>query len=451
MTTIRRGRRLQTRSTLRHRLALVAVITTAAWAVALTVAFNVLLTSQLRGQTDDLLRTRAAAVQSTLVIGPGTTITVRDPANDAALDAGVWVFQGSRALDRPNSPARVQRAADALTSRGRLFADLGGSAPARLYAEPVTADGRQVGTVVTATSIEAYRRTSRTALLASALLAILLVVGAYLVTRRVVHGALAPVAEMAAQATDWSASDTARRFGEDGRPIELHELAAGLDALLDRISSSLRHEQQLAAELSHELRTPLAVIAAETDLLREGVAADDERSTAYDVIATHVDRMATLIDDLMAQAAAVVGQAPGRCEVAPAMARALTAAGADSLPAEVSVPAGLEVGVSAEVLGRVLAPLLGNAVRYADTVVSVRAARTAGTVQLTVADDGPGVPESFRDAVFEPGGRADPADGHSGAGLGLALARRLARASGGDIELADSKHGARFIVTLPPA
>jgi signal transduction histidine kinase len=75
-----------------------------------------------------------------------------------------------------------------------------------------------------------------------------------------------------------------------------------------------------------------------------------------------------------------------------------------------------------------------------------------GGVEVTVADDGPGVPEAVGAAVFEPGRRADPADGHDGAGLGLALARRLARAAGGDIELAprtNGRGGAGFVVTLP--
>ncbi len=59
------------------------------------------------------------------------------------------------------------------------------------------------------------------------------------------------------------------------------------------------------------------------------------------------------------------------------------------------------------------------------------------------------MPEEFRGALFEPGRRADPGDGHDGAGLGLALARRLARAAGGDLTLAAAGPGARFAVTLP--
>jgi signal transduction histidine kinase len=69
-----------------------------------------------------------------------------------------------------------------------------------------------------------------------------------------------------------------------------------------------------------------------------------------------------------------------------------------------------------------------------------------------VADDGPGVAVEAREQVFEPGVRAAGLNGHRGAGLGLPLARRLARAAGGDITLDDTPGalgGARFVVTLP--
>jgi signal transduction histidine kinase len=71
-------------------------------------------------------------------------------------------------------------------------------------------------------------------------------------------------------------------------------------------------------------------------------------------------------------------------------------------------------------------------------------------VVVTVADDGPGLPTDARDAVFEPGVRAGAVNGHRGAGLGLPLARRLARAVGGDVTLApEPGPGAEFRVELP--
>jgi signal transduction histidine kinase len=83
--------------------------------------------------------------------------------------------------------------------------------------------------------------------------------------------------------------------------------------------------------------------------------------------------------------------------------------------------------------------------------VSVAVALRDGTVQIAVADDGPGVAPEEAAAIFEPGhrGSAQPAD-HAGAGLGLALARRLARSAGGDIT-AEAASGGRFVVRLPTA
>jgi signal transduction histidine kinase len=254
---------------------------------------------------------------------------------------------------------------------------------------------------------------------------------------------------MAHQAARWSAHDVGQRFGEAPLPGELRDLAASLDSLLDRIAAVLRHEQQLAAELSHELRTPLAVVAAENELLREGRGSPEERARAHEVIATTTDRMAELLDTLLAQAAQHVSDAPGRCAVAPVLRAAVAGAATRDLDVSVSAEPGLEVGASAEVLERILAPVLGNAVRYAVHRITLTAARRTPGVVISVVDDGPGVAEQFWDQVFEPGQRADPDDGHAGAGLGLALARRLARASGGDLVLRGPGPGAEFEITLP--
>ena len=441
---------MRSAGTLRNRLALVALVATAGWVVALTVLFNLVLGAQLRGQADDVLRTRASAARATVKVAPDGHLAVREPRNDAALDSGVWIYQGAKALDRPRAGAQVQHAADRLAA-GPVpsFAEVSGADRTRLYAEPIRQAGQRVGTVVTATSLEPYRRTSQAALVGSVSLAVLVLLGAYLATRRVVQRALEPVAEMAHQAAQWSAHDVGQRFGEAPRPGELRDLAASLDSLLDRIGAVLRHEQQLAAELSHELRTPLAVVAAENELLRDGRGSTAERARAHEVIATTTDRMAELLDTLLAQAAQHVSDAPGRCAVAPVLRAAVAGAPTRDLDVSVSAESGLEVGTSAEVLERILAPVLGNAVRYAVHRITVTATRRTSGVVISVVDDGPGVAEDFWVQVFEPGQRADPDDGHAGAGLGLALARRLARASGGDLVLRGPGPGAEFEITLP--
>jgi signal transduction histidine kinase len=107
-------------------------------------------------------------------------------------------------------------------------------------------------------------------------------------------------------------------------------------------------------------------------------------------------------------------------------------------------------GLSAEVVERILAPVLDNALRYAATTVEIGAERRDGVVEVVVHNDGPAVPDGWEEAIFEPGRRAEPGDGHGGAGLGLPLARRLARAGGGDLRVAATGEGATFVVSLPP-
>ncbi|WP_437026075.1 sensor histidine kinase [Streptomyces bungoensis] len=110
----------------------------------------------------------------------------------------------------------------------------------------------------------------------------------------------------------------------------------------------------------------------------------------------------------------------------------------------------VEAGVTPAVLERVVSPLLSNALRHARSNVTVRVRRAVGSVRIDMTDDGLGVPEAFVSALFQPGRCADPGDGHERAGLGLPLARRLARSVRGEVSQ-DSGHapGARFTVSLP--
>ena len=266
-------------TSLRGRLALVAVGASAIWVCALTVILNLVLGAQLSGQADSLLRTRAAAAAATVSLDSHGNLTVREPPNDAALDAGIWVYQGTLAIQQPTASAAVASAARRLTGTGRHFTNVNRSSQVRLYAQPIKQGSAQVGTIVTATSLDPYRRTARSALLATSAFALLFVGGVYIVTRRVVDRALQPVEHMAEQAAQWSAHDVTQRFGDAARPAELRELAANLDSLLNHIGAVLRHEQQMAAELSHELKTPLSVIVAENDLLMAHAALDPRRSS----------------------------------------------------------------------------------------------------------------------------------------------------------------------------
>ncbi|MFJ2645157.1 ATP-binding protein [Streptomyces sp. NPDC087420] len=437
--------------TLRGRLALLALVTTGGWVVLLTVAFNAVLGARLRQEADDLLRTRATAVASTIEVRSDGRFAVREPVDDRALDVGVWIYRGGSVIERP-AGASSEATADRLAGQGSAFAQSPDPYATRFYALPVVSGGSQVGTVVASVSLDPYRSSADTVLAGSVGLAVLLLGGSYLVTRKVVGRALLPVAEMSARAARWSEHGAARRFGPAARPAELASLAASLDELLDRLTAVLRHERQQSAELSHELRTPLARVIAETDWLAARPRGEGEQRTSHAAIASAAATMREICDTLLSEARTRGGQTPGRCDTAE-LARTTVRRGWTGFPGAppltVRAAGPAVAGVSAAVAERILAPLLDNARRYAVDGVVVECAVTAGAVRIVVQDDGPGVPRAIGSGVFEPGRRGDPADGHDGAGLGLALARRLARAAGGDITLESGASGARFVVVLP--
>jgi len=301
--------------------------------------------------------------------------------------------------------------------------------------------------VVTSLSLAPYRSTKELTLVGSATFAVLLLVAVYLALRLAVGRALRPVHDMTHQAARWSEDDVERRFGDQRLPAELEDLAATLDRLLDRLSAVLHHERRLSAEVSHELRTPLARVLAEVELLR----ADGGRTPAgqaLDSIRMSVVGATEILEALMSAARSGYAGDLGRCEVAGAVRDMIAARQQDRVPVLARTATAAYAGVDADVLARALSPVLDNAVRYAtsEVVVTVLAAR--GLVQVGVADDGPGFEAADLAEVFEPGHRRTHG-GHQGAGLGLALSRRLVTTAGGTIDAANDHAGARVTLSLP--
>ncbi|WP_427917911.1 sensor histidine kinase [Streptomyces sp. cg40] len=432
--------------TLRGRLSLVALVTATLLMLVLTVAFNAVAGHRLQHQADDELRTRAAAVATTIDTS-GSTVRVLETSHDDLLDADVWIYSGRRLLEAPPASGSLTRVADALAGRGGqrcVTADVHG--PLRLCSHPISGGA----TVVTALDLSPYRSSADTLLLGSLALDAVMLACTYVLTRLAVGRALRPVRTMTDQAGQWSAVASGERFGSMRHPAELARLGASLDAILDRIRTLLRHERQLTGELSHELRTPLSRIIAELDWWRARPRTADQTDASHRVIAEAAESMRTICDTLLADARDGTLTAPGTAQMLPTLRRPAEVL---CVPGELTVTVegpSLVAGVPPALLERIVSPLLANACRYARSTVAVRVHRTPDGVGVDITDDGPGVPSAFTALLFEPGRRADPADGHGGAGLGLPLARRLARSAGGEVTH-DPGHtpGARFVVTLP--
>ena len=274
-------------------------------------------------------------------------------------------------------------------------------------------------------------------LIGSLVVAALVLLAGWLTIRSALQGALHPVASMTASAEDWSAHDLDQRFDLGPATDELTGLAATLDGLLERIAASRRHEQRFAAEMAHELRTPVAGLRARAELAlsAEGPEADAERVDALRAVIAQAERLDATIATLLAVARQELDPTNGAVDVA-ALANELD-------EVEVTAPPDLPGAEGEpEIVRRALAPLVDNARRHARSRVWLELSAGHGHVRVAVHDDGPGVDPDLGDRVFEPG------VGGGGAGLGLPLARRLARSCGGDV-VAGEGPGGCFVLELP--
>jgi len=422
---------------------------------ALVLGFNAIVARTLTRDSRDLVRTRASAQLALLATSHGR-VTVREAPDGAATDAYIWVFSRGTVVERPHSGASVYAAARSLAAGGARYADVSG-ADIRLYAAPVTSGGRRIGAVVAGVSLAPYEQTRRLALIASLVLGALMLLVVALATRWLLAASLRPVVRMTRQAAAWSEHDLDRRFALGEPHDELSELAATLDVLLDRLAASLRREQRFSAELSHELRTPLSRVMAETELALRRERKPSDYRNALELIHRNAVQLTRTVDALVAAARHEAGSEPGTTD---AYQLAVEAVGTcadlaarrqiDLELAATQTP--MRVAVEPELGERILQPLLDNAFRYGSSRVSLSIDRAGGTVRYTVDDDGAGVSAEERESIFEPGirGIQGARDG-TGAGLGLALARRLARSAKGDIEALPRPDGGRFVVTLPSA
>jgi signal transduction histidine kinase len=392
----------------RGRIVSLAVLTATLVVAVLVVLSHVLLTRA--GETDSrtLAHTRADAVAATVEVSNGT-IKLVEGAGDA-FDTVAWVYADGRLIDGVLHPS-VATPIDQLGTAGRTeFRTFGSTL---LYAEPLPVRGHQV-TVVVLVDLTPYERSEHHSLLMSLLLGALAVALAGAVTYIGVHRALRVVHQMSALADEWSDNDQDRRFGLGPPKDEFGELAQTFDRLLDRVSDTIADERRLTDEIAHELRTPLAVLRGEAQL-----AELSESQVEPQVVLAETDRLSAAVSAIL-DAARLRTRGEASCRLAPVLRRL-----SEGRDVQIDAPGDLEVAVPADVVTAVLGPLLDNAARHARTTVSLQAATTDDDVLVQVLDDGPGFAPDEVDRVFAPGHSGT--DGH---GLGLAVVRRIATATG---------------------
>jgi heavy metal sensor kinase len=273
---------------------------------------------------------------------------------------------------------------------------------------------------------------------------------------------LAPVATMAERARHIGADDLSARLPIVNPRDELGRLATTFNDLLNRLEASLTQQRQFMADASHELRTPVATSrTAASVALQQSHRNEEEYRETLAIIEQQTTRLTRIVEDMFTLARADAGSYPVRRtpmyldEVVDDVVRAARVL-ADTKQVSIELNAIQSASFSGdeELVRRLIGNLLDNAVRHAPprTTVHVHLNEEAANYLLSVSDAGEGIPSENQPHIFERFFGRDVAGASSagGAGLGLALARWVARAHGGDVTLVrSSPQGTTFEAVLP--
>jgi signal transduction histidine kinase len=223
---------------------------------------------------------------------------------------------------------------------------------------------------------------------------------------------------------------------------------------------------RFASAVTHELRTPLTTFRMYSEMLAEGMVEDTERRQVYlETLRDESGRLSSLVENVLAYARLEEGRAPARpapttvgkvLEHVVGHLRQRAEAAGMSLSVENDARETTPLDVDVEVVGQILGNLVDNACKYSagaeDHTIHLVGRVEEGVLALCVRDHGPGVARQHAKAIFDPfeRGASGQGDATPGVGLGLALARGLARDLGGDLVLeSSSPEGACFKLTLP--
>lgn len=425
---------------LRFRITLVVGVVALVTTMVLSRLGVGLLTGALLGSADAELRAQADAVAARLVAGTPLA-DVRAPGIRIVDTAGM-PLDGGPALPLRSWQVRRLAGGEALIVGG--YTDL-----RRWIAVPaVVPDGSTRLVVVTGDLVGGATLIARATvafLVGAFVVAAVVALAAWVGTR----AALRPVDRMRAAA---AALPPGERLPLPAARDELRALAEEINLVLARRDDAVDRLERFAGDAAHELRSPVAAIRAQAEV---AVAHPDPALVAETLhaVAVEAERLSALLSDLLALAHADAGQRPDArpVDLVAATRSAMARAGADGPVLQLVAPSPAQVGATPSEVALVLDNLVGNARRYARTIVRIGVLPAGRWVRLVVEDDGPGIPEADRRRVFDRFVRLAPEAGSGpGSGLGLALVTALVRGRGGTVVAgATSSGGARVEVRWP--
>jgi len=451
MTAVRR-RPLRT---VRARTTLAATLVVAVAFAVSAIAIIGLLRSSLISNVDDTIRLRARDV---------IALAKRDPLPDplpvigeerglvqvVGRDGTVIAASGNARDEPALGPFEPVPGLTAVRSTGRL--PVGDGIEFRVVTLTSTVQGRSV-TVYVAASLGPAEHTIALVTTALAVGFPLLLILVAVTTWVVVGRALRPVESIRRRVAEISSSEPDQRVPEPETDDEVGRLAQTMNAMLGRLEASAQHERRFVDDASHELRTPLSVVLANLELALKDSPTLDWRERVRDAQREGL-RMQRLVTDLLLLARADNGALP----LVPlsvdlgAIVRAEVSERSEStMQIDITQVQRTLVLADPDPIRQVVRNLLDNALRNCRSRVTLTVAQQLPDVELTVSDDGPGVPAEERERVFDRFVRLDDARNRDsgGTGLGLAICREILARQHGSIHVADGDGGACFVVRLP--
>lgn len=385
-----------------------------------------------------------------------------DLVDSAQVAARDHVEQAARRLDAGTPPADVKAALPDVT-----LDTASPTSPSGTGSSGTTrAQGRGASAAVVTSSgtmlVQAYPdlAPARTAVVAltwalvpCTMLLVLLVV---CLTWYAMGRALRPVEDIRAEFADITASSLQRRVPVPDADDEVALLAVTMNDTLDQLQRAVGRLRTFTSDASHELRGPLTTLKARLEL----ATARPERadwSTVGDEALRDTNRLEEVVTDLLLLAR-LDARRPLKLRPlhVPDLLGRTIAEGYAHHPVVLDTHSAPDTAVlgSRTALARLFTNLLDNALRHANSTVTVEVRRNEGELVVEVGDDGPGIPAQDRERIFDRFTRLDNARtrGEGGTGLGLAIARDIATAHGGTL-IAQAPRGtdpgARMVLTLP--
>ncbi len=234
------------------------------------------------------------------------------------------------------------------------------------------------------------------------------------------------------------------------------ELAASFDAMAERVERLIRSRDELVQAVSHELGSPLSRLRFHMELLEN--LSDTEREVRLDEMSRELDALDELVAELLsyAQSDELVLERllfDPRCGLADLAELARLEAPRDrEIRVDLDVHADLHVFADRRLFLRAVENLLRNAAQHAHSAIRVELKQVEKQIQVTIHDDGPGIPPEQRERASAPFVRleVDRSRRTGGIGLGLAIVRRIVDRHGGRLEISESPLGGAAVSTLWP-